>query len=481
VNAATMLGQSKTASHQAEIDSACELIDFWRFNAHYAEQIMPNSPSARPGQWNRVEQRPLDGFVFAVTPFNFTRIAGNLPTAPALMGNTVVWKPASRRRCSRRTDHEAAFLREAGLPPGVINLVPGERPRSANRRLAHPDLAGVHFTGSTGVFHHMWRTIGANIATYGSYPRIVGETGGKDFIFAHPSADVDALAVAIVRGGFEYQGQKCSAASRAYVPESIWPHVKDGCWPRSLPSSMGDVSDFATSWARSSTRRAFKRSGYIDSWRRKRQGAHPGRRRFDDDDGLLHRAHRDRGAPTPPPADGEEIFGPVLTLFVYDDDKEDDAHDLATARPVRADRRDLRAGPLRDHPDEGCAGRRRELLHRPGAWGSSRSGQRARARQLLHQRQADRRRGGPAALGGGGDGPRPRGTNDKAGSWILSPARLPVPPLRHRRGGPGRAQGRPPATAAPASEGKQRDPAPGRVFFLSRGRNRGRGGQGESR
>src|SRR6266850_1609460 len=224
LSAATMLGQSKTA-HQAEIDSACELIDFWRYNVKYLTRIYEEQPASSPGVWNRLEYRPLEGFVFAVTPFNFTAIAGNLPTSVALMGNTVVWKPASTAA------YAAHFLmklyEEAGLPPGVINLVYGSGAAVGDPALGSPDLAGIHFTGSTAVFNGMWRSVASNLETYRNYPRIVGETGGKDFIIAHPSADVDALATAIVRGSFEYQGQKCSAASRIFAPSNLWPEIRE--------------------------------------------------------------------------------------------------------------------------------------------------------------------------------------------------------------------------------------------------------------
>ena len=215
INAATMLGQSKTA-FQAEIDAACELIDFWRFNVHFARQILADQPIANSrGIWNRTDHRPLEGFVYAITPFNFTAIAGNLPTAPALMGNTVLWKPSPTQQVAAHLTME--LLEEAGLPPGVINLLPGDGIEVSNVALGHPDLAGIHFTGSTPTFHHLWRSVGENIDRYRSYPRIVGETGGKDFIVAHPSADPDVVRVAMLRGAFEFQGQKCSAASRAYV------------------------------------------------------------------------------------------------------------------------------------------------------------------------------------------------------------------------------------------------------------------------
>ena len=211
INAATMLGQSKTA-FQAEIDSACELIDFWRFNVHYAQQILADQPIANsPGIWNRTDHRPLEGFVYAITPFNFTAIAGNLPTAPALMGNTVIWKPSPTQQLAASLTMQ--LLEEAGMPPGVINMLPGDGLEVSKVALAHPDLAGIHFTGSTPTFQHLWRTVGENITCYRSYPRIVGETGGKDFIVAHPSADPDVLQTAMIRGAFEFQGQKCSAAS----------------------------------------------------------------------------------------------------------------------------------------------------------------------------------------------------------------------------------------------------------------------------
>ena len=223
MNAATMLNQSKTA-YQAEIDAACELIDFWRFNVEYLVRIYEEQPMSSPGVWNRMEYRPLEGFVFAVSPFNFTAIGGNLTTSAAVMGNTVVWKPASTAALSAH--YTLQILREAGLPDGVINIVYGSGATIGDAALASPELAGIHFTGSTPVFQSMWKTLGDNIASYRNYPRIVGETGGKDFIVAHPSADVDEVATAIVRGSFEYQGQKCSAASRLFVPQALWPELR---------------------------------------------------------------------------------------------------------------------------------------------------------------------------------------------------------------------------------------------------------------
>lgn len=243
INAATMLGQSKTAI-QAEIDSACELIDFWRFNVHFARELLAEQPPANSaGVWNRMEQRPLEGFVYAVTPFNFTAIAGNLPTAPALMGNTVVWKPASSQQ--RAASMIMEILLEAGLPDGVINMLTGRGIEVSNAALVHPDLAGIHFTGSTNVLRMFWQKVGENIETYKSYPRIVGEAGGKDFILAHPSADPELLVTAMVRGAFEYQGQKCSAASRAYVPESVWAQIKEPLAATTDSLAVGDTSDFS--------------------------------------------------------------------------------------------------------------------------------------------------------------------------------------------------------------------------------------------
>src|SRR3954469_8452385 len=266
VNAATMLGQSKTV-FQAEIDSACELIDFWRFNPAYAQELYAEQPLSNNMMWNQLDYRPLEGFVYAVTPFNFTSIAGNLPTAPALMGNTVIWKPASSAMHSAH--YIMKLLEAAGLPPGVINMVAGDAATISNVLLTHRDLAGVHFTGSTGVFNSMWKTIGANMSAYATYPRIVGETGGKDFIVAHASADPQALAVAIARGGFEYQGQKCSAASRVYIPRSIWPALKERLIGIIEELKMGDITDFTNFMGAVIDQRSFKKiSGYLDEARK---------------------------------------------------------------------------------------------------------------------------------------------------------------------------------------------------------------------
>jgi len=236
-----MLGQSKTC-YQAEIDAACELADFWRFNVAYGRQVLEMQPGSSPGLWNRFDHRPLEGFVYAVTPFNFTAIAGNLPTAPALMGNTVIWKPSPTQTLAAVLTLQ--LLEEAGLPPGVINLLTGDGRAVSEVLLADPALAGIHFTGSTATFRHLWRTVAEHLDTYATYPRLVGETGGKDFVVAHASADVDVLRTALIRGAFEYQGQKCSAASRAFVPRSVWTRLRDGLIDETDGLPMGDVTDF---------------------------------------------------------------------------------------------------------------------------------------------------------------------------------------------------------------------------------------------
>src|SRR5690242_14151067 len=238
VNAATVLGQSKSP-YQAEIDAACELIDFWRYNVHYARRLLAEQPVSAPGSWNQLEYRPLEGFVLAITPFNFTSIAANLPTAPALLGNVVVWKPSPTQQLSAH--YLMRLLEAAGMPPGVINMVTGDGQAVSRVALRHPDLAGIHFTGSTGTFQHLWRTVGENIAGYRGYPRLVGETGGKDFVIAHPSADPAVLTTALVRGAFEYQGQKCSAASRAYIPRSVWDRMRDDLVGGIESLTIGDV------------------------------------------------------------------------------------------------------------------------------------------------------------------------------------------------------------------------------------------------
>jgi 1-pyrroline-5-carboxylate dehydrogenase len=326
LNAATMLGQSKTA-HQAEIDAACETIDFLRFNVEFMTRIYSEQPVSSPGMWNRLEYRPLEGFVFAVSPFNFTAIAGNLTSSPALMGNVIVWKPASTAMLSAY--YLMRLFQEAGLPDGVINLVYGSGAEIGDAVLASEHLAGIHFTGSTPVFNGMWRTIAAGMERYRNYPRIVGETGGKDFIVAHPSADVDALATAIVRGSFEYQGQKCSAASRIYAPSNLWPQLRERLQEQVATIKVGDVADFsnfmgavidANSFA--TQRDAIEEAkstaesdivvggGYDDS-----QGffVEPTVIETRDPDFRLMR---------------EELFGPVVTTYVYDEARWDDTLDL---------------------------------------------------------------------------------------------------------------------------------------------------------
>ncbi len=315
LNAATMLGQSKTA-YQAEIDSACELIDFLRFNVHYAERIYAEQPDSAPGVWNRLDHRPLEGFVYAITPFNFTAIGGNLPTAPALMGNAVVWKPSATAMLSNWYFYR--LLVEAGLPPGVINFLPGDSIEVSNLLLSDRRLAGIHFTGSTAVFQTLWRSVADNLDRYAGYPRIVGETGGKDFILAHTSADLDALAVGIVRGAYEYQGQKCSAASRAYIPDTIWPEVRDRVVPLIEDIRVGDVADFRNFMGAVIDRRAFTRlKDHLEAAKRD-----PGVKVLagggtDDSVGYFVQ-------PTLIQAENpayrlmcEEIFGPVLTVHVY--------------------------------------------------------------------------------------------------------------------------------------------------------------------
>jgi 1-pyrroline-5-carboxylate dehydrogenase len=315
LNAATMLGQSKTA-FQAEIDSACELIDFWRFNVEYAQEIYADQPISSAGVWNVLDYRPLEGFVYAVTPFNFTAIGGNLPTAPALMGNTVVWKPASSAMLSGY--YLMKLFEEAGLPPGVINFVPGDAAMISEIVLSHRELAGVHFTGSTAVFNSMWKTIGANMGRYRAYPRIVGETGGKDFIIAHPSADPTAVAVAIARGGFEYQGQKCSAASRAYIPRSMWNEVRDRTVAIMREIRMGDVRDFRNFMGAVIDRKAFEKIGeYLDDAKRAARVISGGEAKSDDgyfiEPTLIEAPAADYRLMC------EEIFGPVVTIWPFDD------------------------------------------------------------------------------------------------------------------------------------------------------------------
>lgn len=319
INASTMLGQSKTC-YQSEIDAIAELADFFRFNAYYLTQIYQRQPYSPDGMWNRTEYRPLEGFVFAVTPFNFTSIAVNLPTAPAMCGNVAIWKPSNTAAYS--SYFAMKMLKEAGLPDGVVNFLPGNGADVGDPTLASEHLSGLHFTGSTETFHHLWKTIGSNIDHYKTYPRIVGETGGKDFIFAHQSADVDALVIAALRGAYEYQGQKCSAASRMYIPESVWPAFKERFVEKVKKITMGDAGDFSNFMTAVIDDKAFKKiSEYIDFAADADDAEIISGGGYDDSKGYFIE-------PTFIKADNpkfktmeEEIFGPVLTAYVYEDDK----------------------------------------------------------------------------------------------------------------------------------------------------------------
>ena len=334
LNAATILGQSKNLL-QAEIDSACELIDFLRFNAHYARRIFSEQPDSGVSEWNQLEYRPLEGFVFAVTPFNFTAIAGNLPSAPAMLGNTVLWKPASSAVYSAY--YLMKLFQEAGLPDGVINFIPGPGSQVGPVALQDPRLAGVHFTGSTAVFHQIWQTVGGNIQHYRNYPRIVGETGGKDFIFIHPSANLAAAVAAAVRGAFEYQGQKCSAASRMYVPRSIWQDFRDQLLQMTARIKVGPAEDFSNFVNAVIDEAAFKKiTGYIEQ------------ARGDEDAGIIAGGTYDDSAgyfidPTIIEARTpdyvtmrEELFGPVLTVYVYEDNRYEETLQLCDSTSAYA-------------------------------------------------------------------------------------------------------------------------------------------------
>ena len=317
INAATMLGQSKNV-YQSEIDAACEMTDFFRFNVAFARELYSEQPVSAPGMWNQSEYRPLEGFVYAVTPFNFTAIGGNLAGAPALMGNTVLWKPAASAMLSAW--YTLQLLHEAGLPKGVINFLPGDPVMISDIALKHRDLAGVHFTGSTGVFNSMWNTIGTNMSNYRSYPRIVGETGGKDFMIAHASADVQAFAVGVVRGAFEYQGQKCSACSRIYVPKSIWPEVKARIVAMIDEIKVGDTNDFSNFMGAVIDQRAFDRiSGYLADAKQNAKVIAGGT--ADGKDGWFVRPTLVETTDPKYRLMCEEIFGPVVTAYVYDDAK----------------------------------------------------------------------------------------------------------------------------------------------------------------
>ena len=417
LNAATMLGQAKSVQ-QAEIDSACEVIDFWRWNPHFMSQLLADQPVSSPGIWNRTEYRALEGFVFALTPFNFTAIAANLPTSPAMMGNAVLWKPASTALLSNW--YLLKLLEAAGLPPGVLAFLPGAGREVGDPVFAHPDLAGLHFTGSTPTFHSMWRTLAGNLPRYRTYPRIVGETGGKDFVFAHPSADVDALVTALVRGAFEYQGQKCSAASRAYVPESLWPAVRERLVAEVRALPVGDPADFRNFMGAVIDRPAFESiRGYLDVAR-----AAPDAR-------ILAGGGTDAATgwfvePTVVETSNprlklmeEEIFGPVLTVLPYADARLDEALRLCDETSPYA-----LTGALFARDRRALAGMAAALEHAAG--------------NLYLNDKPTGAVVGQQPFGGA----RASGTNDKAGSaanlsrWVsqraiketfLPPARVPYP------------------------------------------------------
>ena len=324
LNATTMLGQAKTC-HQAEIDAACELIDFWRFNARYTEEIFSEQPNSASGMWNRLDYRPLEGFIFAITPFNFTSIALNLPSAPAMLGNVALWKPSNTQLYSAWEGF--LLMEEAGLPAGVINFLPGDGADVGDIVVAHPEMSGLHFTGSTGTFQHLWKKIGENIHKYKTYPRIVGETGGKDFIVAHPSSDVTELSVAILRGAFEFQGQKCSAASRMYIPKSLWSGVREYLEREVTEITVGDVTDFSNFFSAVIDERAFdKHASYLEIAKNTAEIVVGGK------------ADKSQGwyiYPTVVKVDdpkhrlmSEEIFGPIATIYVYEDSEWDSILDV---------------------------------------------------------------------------------------------------------------------------------------------------------
>ncbi|MDQ1536154.1 MAG: 1-pyrroline-5-carboxylate dehydrogenase [Actinomycetota bacterium] len=331
--AATMLGQSKTC-YQAEIDAACELIDFWRFNVHFARQILAQQPPANSkGIWNRVDYRSLEGFVYAITPFNFTAIAGNLPTAPALMGNTVIWKPSTTQQVAAQLTME--LLEEAGLPPGVINMVTGHGVNLSKVTLSSPHLAGIHFTGSTPTFQSLWQQVGANLQTYNTYPRLVGETGGKDFILAHPSADPDVLRTAMIRGAFEYQGQKCSAASRAYVPSSLWEVIKDELVKTTNAISQGDVTDLSNFIGAVIDERAFAKHRHVIDQAHADEGVKVvAGGTYDDSVGYFVRPTILEIDDPSHESFSTEYFGPILAVHVYADQDYDKVLDqMESASP----------------------------------------------------------------------------------------------------------------------------------------------------
>jgi delta-1-pyrroline-5-carboxylate dehydrogenase, group 1 len=325
LNAATILGQSKSV-YQAEIDAACELIDFFRYNVAFARRLLAEQPESAPGVWNRMEYRPLEGFVLAITPFNFTSIAANLPTAPALMGNVVVWKPSPTQQFA--AEFTMRLLEAAGLPPGVINMVTGNGRAVSEVALTHPDLAGIHFTGSTATFQHLWATVGANIAGYRGYPRLVGETGGKDFVLAHPSADPAVLATVLIRGAFEYQGQKCSAASRAYVPRSIWSRMRDDFVATAESLSVGDVAaDLSCFMGAVIDERAFAKSRAAIDRARAVDSITVLTGSYDDSAGYFVRPTVLECTDPEDEVFVKEYFGPILAVHVYDDDRFDETLD----------------------------------------------------------------------------------------------------------------------------------------------------------
>ena len=317
INAATLLGQGKTP-HQAEIDAACELADFWRFNVHYAEQLLHEQPISVPGVWNRLDWRPLEGFIYAITPFNFTAIGGNLPTAPAILGNVVLWKPSATASLSNWLIYD--LLREAGLPPGVIQFIPGDSASTTRTLLDSKHLAGVHFTGSTPVFQSIWKDVAERLPTYRGYPRLVGETGGKDFIVAHPSADVEALVTGLIRGAFEYQGQKCSACSRTYIPRSLWPRVKQRMQEEIANLKVGDPADFSVFVGAVIDERAFKKHETLLNAVKSDAAitVHAG----GSCDGSVGWFVQPTLLETSDPHHRimrEEFFGPILSAYVYED------------------------------------------------------------------------------------------------------------------------------------------------------------------
>ncbi len=328
INASTMLGQSKTC-FQAEIDAACELADFWRFNVHYMQELYEEQPISSPGIWNRLEHRPLDGFVLAITPFNFTSIAGNLPTAPAMLGNTALWKPSSTSILSNY--YLMKLLEEAGLPAGVVNFIPGSGPVVGNLCMGDRRLGGVHFTGSTGVFQTIWRTVGENMTTYAQYPRLVGETGGKDFVMALPDSDPQSLAVALVRGAFEYQGQKCSAASRAYVPRHLWPDVQERMAAMLDDMKMGDITDFTNFLGAVIDAKAFgKHREAIERAKQDNTAEVVLGGTTDDSEGYFVEPTVIQVADPKHDLMRTELFGPILAVYVYDDKRVDETLELCS-------------------------------------------------------------------------------------------------------------------------------------------------------